>query len=244
MRKTDTKTRILDAAENVFARAGYRDASLRVVTGRAGVNLAAVNYHFGSKEDLLRAVLERRVVPLNAARQARMEAILDAARRSGRLPGVREILGALVASGLDQAGEGARYANFKMLMGRSLAEPDGTVRRVFHAFNRPMVSSLRQALRQALPRMDEFEIYWRVTFAIGALILAQRFQADPPPDMPARRPGKGRERVAAVLTDFITAGMEGQGSRADKRRSGRNAAGAVGVEKDVRKSNQAGRREK
>jgi AcrR family transcriptional regulator len=80
----DTKQRILDAAEHLFALEGFRGTSLRDITGRAGVNLAAVNYHFGSKEALLRAVMERRLIPLNQVRIERLTKVRDSARQKGR----------------------------------------------------------------------------------------------------------------------------------------------------------------
>ena len=63
MSQPDTKERILDAAEQLFGEHGPSDTSLRAITAAAGVNLAAVNYHFGSKEKLIEAVLSRRLEP-------------------------------------------------------------------------------------------------------------------------------------------------------------------------------------
>src|SRR5437762_13635541 len=64
----DTKTRILDAGEHLFMEHGFEATSLRQLTSAAGVNLAAVNYHFGSKEELFQAVLTRRLDPMNQER--------------------------------------------------------------------------------------------------------------------------------------------------------------------------------
>src|SRR6187431_254467 len=61
----DTKTRILDAAEELFMDHGFEATSLRSLTASASVNLAAVNYHFGSKEELFQAVLTRRLDPID-----------------------------------------------------------------------------------------------------------------------------------------------------------------------------------
>ena len=69
----DTKTRILDAAERLFVEHGFEATSLRQLTTAAGVNLAAVNYHFGSKEELFQAVLTRRLDPMNQERIERLE---------------------------------------------------------------------------------------------------------------------------------------------------------------------------
>ena len=71
MAQSETVERILDAAEQLFAEKGFAETSLRLITSKAGVNLAAVNYHFGSKEELFEAVLTRRLDPMNQQRLAR-----------------------------------------------------------------------------------------------------------------------------------------------------------------------------
>ena len=74
-RRPDTRDRILDAAERLFAQQGFDLTSLRALTTEADVNLAAVNYHFGSKERLFEAVLARLIAPINAERLARLDAL-------------------------------------------------------------------------------------------------------------------------------------------------------------------------
>src|SRR5215470_418761 len=76
----DTKTRILDAAEALFTEHGFEATSLRQLTTAAGVNLAAVNYHFGSKEELFQAVLTRRLDPMN---QERLDLLTGLEREAG-----------------------------------------------------------------------------------------------------------------------------------------------------------------
>ena len=78
-----TKARILDAAEALFMEHGFEATSLRLITAAAGVNLAAVNYHFGSKEELFQAVLTRRLDPMNQARVALLDRY-EARRRRRR----------------------------------------------------------------------------------------------------------------------------------------------------------------
>jgi len=95
MSLSDTKERILDSAEYFFARKGFHNTSLRAITGRAGVNLAAVNYHFGSKEALLEAVFERRLVPLNRVRRQNLEVVRETARKEGRTPWCGRVLAGL-----------------------------------------------------------------------------------------------------------------------------------------------------
>src|SRR5256714_6398196 len=88
----ETRTRILDAAEELFMQHGFEGTSMRMLTARAGVNLAAVNYHFGSKDALIEAVVHRRLDAMNAARIA----ALDPAEASGRTPTAAEGIPALV----------------------------------------------------------------------------------------------------------------------------------------------------
>jgi len=76
---SDTKERILDAAERLFADHGFPATSMRDITQEAGVNLAAVNYHFGSKEALMIAVLDRSTAPVNRARLEQLDALEAAA---------------------------------------------------------------------------------------------------------------------------------------------------------------------
>src|SRR5436190_24366511 len=70
-----TKERILDAAESLFMEHGFEATSLRSITAAAAVNLAAVNYHFGSNEELFQAVLTRRLAPMNHDRLTLLTAL-------------------------------------------------------------------------------------------------------------------------------------------------------------------------
>ncbi|MFO7982053.1 MAG: TetR family transcriptional regulator, partial [Desulfuromonadales bacterium] len=96
MSQQDTKERILDAAEGLFAREGFHGTSLRAITTRAAVNLAAVNYHFGSKDTLIEAVFERRLTPLNRLRLQRLDEVKKRAERSGGKPETRDVLAAFI----------------------------------------------------------------------------------------------------------------------------------------------------
>src|SRR5579863_10630017 len=93
--KPDTKSRILDAAEKLFAMNGFKPTSLRDITAEAQVNLAAVNYHFQSKDSLIDAVIARRIEPVNRKRMEMLEA-------AGPNPSVEQILTAFLAPVLDQ----------------------------------------------------------------------------------------------------------------------------------------------
>src|SRR5215216_2639424 len=112
----ETRTRILDAAEELFMLHGFGGTSMRLLTSKAGVNLAAVNYHFGSKDALIEAVFRRRLDPMNAARIA----ALDALEAGGREHEVEAIIRAFISPGLammEDTKSGGR--NFIRLLGRT-----------------------------------------------------------------------------------------------------------------------------
>lgn len=122
----DTKGRILDTAKLLFAERGFDATSVRGVTAEAGVNLAAVNYHFGSKAALLRAVVRRILAPANAERLR----ALGELEAGGRRPSAKELIEAFVSPVvglLDH--DGGRGPFPARLLGRVLGAPDGAIRR-------------------------------------------------------------------------------------------------------------------
>jgi len=166
----DTKDRILDTAERQFAEHGYSATSLRGIIAEAGVNLAAVHYHFGSKEELLRAVIHRRADPVNQARLARLEEIER--RTDGADPAVEEVLEAFLAPTL-QVLQTPGGSVFVRLMGRLYAESDILPQIIRGEFG-GMLDRFGAALRRALPQLPQQELFWRIAFAIGAMSQALR----------------------------------------------------------------------
>jgi len=208
MSQPDTKERILDAAEHLFAAEGFHNTSLRAITGAAKANVAAVNYHFGSKEALLEAVFERRLVPLNRLRRDKLEAIRQDARQSGNRPTAGEVLRAFVEPTLRFRDSGAGAEAFVRLVGRAIVEPDDTLRKIFMRQMEPIFYLLFDTLREALPHLSPGDLFWRLHFALGAMshtmCMAGRFQLLPDGVMP---PTDAASLTTLVL-DFITAGME------------------------------------
>lgn len=204
----DTKERLLDAAEALFAAEGFHNASLRAITGAADANLAAVNYHFGSKEALLEAVFTRRLQPLNRIRRERLEEVRAAAMAAGQRPAAADLMRAFVEPTLHFRDSGPGAEAFIRLVGRSIAEPDDTIRKIFMRLMEPIFFLLYDGLREALPHLTAHELFWRLHFALGAMshtmCMAGRFQILPPEVMPA---GDGVSLTALILA-FIAAGME------------------------------------
>ncbi len=208
MSQTETKLRILDAAERLFGREGFHATSLRAITAAAEANLAAVNYHFGSKEDLLEAVFERRLVPLNQLRLERLAAVTETARSNGVPPLAREVLRAFIEPTLEFRTSAPGAEDFSALVGRALAEPDETVRACFLRHIQPAFLALFEALVAALPQQSRSQIFLRLQFALGAishtLCMSGRLRIVPPGVEPACDP----QTLTAQLLAFVTAGME------------------------------------
>ncbi|MCU1273970.1 MAG: acnR [Bryobacterales bacterium] len=165
----DTKQRILDAAEHLFAEHGFADTSLRQIISEAGVNLAAVHYHFHSKESLLEAVLLRRIGPLNEERLKR----LDECERSGTSPLSLEcVLEAFILPTvllMQDPAQGGMV--FGRLMARLHAEAvaGSTYARIAKKHFTGIAQRFIDALTGALPDVPLADIFWRANFAAGAM---------------------------------------------------------------------------
>ena len=163
-----TKERILDAAEALFMTHGFEATSLRLITTAAGVNLAAVNYHFGSKEELFQAVLTRRLDPLNQER-VDLLAELEAQFATEPVPCDRT-LGAMLIPALRLARDPARGgSNFLRLLGRAYADPAPFIRQFLSAQYAVMIDRFKTAFARALPELPPRELSWRLHFLMGAL---------------------------------------------------------------------------
>ncbi|MCK5236145.1 MAG: TetR family transcriptional regulator [Deltaproteobacteria bacterium] len=202
-----TKDRILDAAESIFAEKGFKGSSVRAITEKAGVNIAAVNYHFSSKTGLLEAICDRRLIPLNKLRSERIKGILSEAEKSKTTPRTKEVLRAFIepTMKLKETEPGAK--DFIAFIGRAFNDPDGTARDVFLKFMKPMAELLYRALSAALPDMPKELLFWRLQFAMGAF--GHTMQGD----MTGALKAFGIEADTKVsplemLLDFMTAGME------------------------------------
>src|SRR6185312_14211939 len=164
----DTKTRILDAAEHLFTQHGFEATSLRQLTTAAGVNLAAVNYHYGSKEVLFQAVLTRRLDPMN---QERIE-LLEALEResAGKPPSCEKVIFTMLSPALRLARDERRGGkNFLRVLGRAYADPAPFVRHFLHAQYAGMIVRYKEAFLRALPHLSKQELTWRLHFVMGAL---------------------------------------------------------------------------
>jgi AcrR family transcriptional regulator len=164
----DTKARILEVAERLFMEHGFSATSLRMITGEAKVNLASVNYHFGSKEALIEAVFTRRLAPLNEERVAQLGRLETKA--NGAPLTVEQIVDAFVMSAL-QMGEGHADTGtvFLRLLGRTFSDPASGVGNILAKQYSDVVVRFKRALAKALPDLPEEELVWRMHFMFGTM---------------------------------------------------------------------------
>jgi AcrR family transcriptional regulator len=160
-----TRDTLLDAAESLFADQGIQAASLRSITKEAGANLAAVHYHFGSKEALVRAVFVRRLAPIKEERRKLLEAI-DLADDDA----VEQVVSAFLSPVLrllQEKSEGVR--NFARLMGRAISEPGSDIRSMLKEELAPELERFLTVLTALLPHLSGSEVMWRFHFMAGAM---------------------------------------------------------------------------
>ena len=196
-----TKERILSAAEDLFAQFGFAGTSLRQVTMHAEVNIAAVNYHFGSKDNLVNEVFRRRLDELSERRLAALKSALRDAPGS-----LDAILAAFVepalALTLDRQGGSA----FVRVLARAYAEKNERLRKFLSDNYGHVLRDFAKAIGACLPGIAKEELYWRLDFTAGALTYAMA-------DFGLiRRPAGSSEkahcqRAAAALIRFASAGL-------------------------------------
>lgn len=169
MAQENTRDSILDAAEELMAKRGYANTSMRQITGKAKANLAAVNYHFGSKEGMVAAMLDRRLEPLNRKRMEMLEAEMEKARQEGRRPDIEMLLRALFEPILRFFRSSEGGGNFIKIFGQIHSDSDDTIRKHFLRHMIPVFIAFFEAFQQALPALPPEKLAARIFFCIGAM---------------------------------------------------------------------------
>lgn len=161
-----TKQKILDAAEQLFAERGFADTSLRMITGVAEVNLASVNYHFGSKKELIKAVMDRYLaVFMPAAEQALLQQL---AKPNGN---VHQVFGCFVAPLMTLTRIHPRGPEiFLQLLGRGYIDNQGFLRWFIINNYASVLSHFNQAIQAAVPHLSPVDLFWRLHFTLGTVV--------------------------------------------------------------------------
>lgn len=161
----NTRDKILDAAEHLFANKGLKETSVRDITSYAQVHLAAVNYHFQTKNGLLEELIQRRIKPLN---QQRLELLDQYENRLGigRVP-VENALYGLIAPVIRMSFEAP---DFLKIAGQIVSHPDEETYMIFISNFQPVFAKFREAVSETLSHISEEDLMWRMHFITGAMV--------------------------------------------------------------------------
>jgi len=211
----DTRTRILDAAEQLFSEQGFRNVSLRQITQIAGVNLASVNYHFGSREALVDEVLARVIGPINEKRLL----LLTRAEDNATSPlSIETVLDCFHRPVVEQLGDSSHQSSvYLKLAGRCFAEPDRNISSNLIALFQEVITRFMKAAGAALPHLEQEDVFWRLHFSVGTMIFAltheDRVETFSGGNVSASSP----EDTLKRLIDFTASGMKAPPTQAQKK---------------------------
>ncbi|WP_407168555.1 TetR/AcrR family transcriptional regulator [Bradyrhizobium sp. ORS 111] len=212
-RDQEITRRILSAAELVFAEKGIERATLREITDRAEVNVAAVSYYFGSKSELALAVFDELSSRINERRLLDLESCILLAQKKGAPPDLRTVLEIFVRPYVEEGKFGRLFA--RLIMQHRLSPTDLTQTIVDQHFD-PMAKRFIAAISEACPPLDSSELYFRYMFMVGAVVysmsdigVAERAVQLSGGKISAQDP----KDIKTAMLNFLVAGM-----RADSRR--------------------------
>jgi len=202
-----TRGQIVAAAEKIFAEKGFRAMTLRAVTKAARVNLAAVNYHFGSKTNLMRAIIERRMDPINAERIERLDSfVAEHAPEPVPLEGIFEAFfwplfeHATTEKGNDHT--------FMQMVGRALTEPADFMRKMHKEFFAELSRRFLMELKRSCPELSERDLqlrfYLSISTMLGTIIEQVRLESI----SGGKLSGKDLDNICDELTVFVVAGFK------------------------------------
>ncbi len=168
MAQSETVDRILDAAEVLFAERGFSETSLRLITSKAKVNLAAVNYHFGSKNALIQAVFARFLHPFTALLRERLEQRI--AQSNGKPVELEELLRIVTDTIISIPTRNKRGLSvFMRLLGLAYTQSQGHLRKFLEQEFSTEFRLVMRLVREATPELTSIERFWRIQFMLGAM---------------------------------------------------------------------------
>ncbi len=164
----DTKTKILNSAEELFADQGFENVSIRAIINKASVNIAAINYHFGNKDELIFAVVKRRIMEVNNFRATGLEALQDEYQQKA-IP-VKKIIHAFIYPAFKHSNSDQKNGSrFLQLMGRIMSNTYPNLKsRVFEVFD-PIAQDYLKELIKAMPQISAEEVSQKFYFTIGSM---------------------------------------------------------------------------
>ena len=202
-----TRQRILGAAGKVFAQGGYRAMTLRQVTHEAKVNLAAVNYHFGSKLNLMRALLRDRFEPINQQRHHLLDQQIEAhSPNPVPLPIICDTLFRPLFTGIGSASD--KDTNLIKIIGRAITEPAEFMRGLHKEFFADLSKRFMNEIRRSCPELSPEQIQYRFFLSVSAMIgtVIEQVRLETVSD--GKLDGNNLDIILKELTTFVVAGFQ------------------------------------
>jgi AcrR family transcriptional regulator len=205
-----TREALMNAAEKLFAEFGVEGTSVRDITTAAGANLGAINYHFGSKDQLVMDVFARRLQPLNRERLDRLDALeKSAGKRKLKLESIIEALVRPVVEHREALSDDEHA--FMQVICRCFHEPNPKLKAFVEQQFQEIASRFDAAVLRAIPGLPPGELYWRIQFVFGALHhgleMWMRVEKLPRPNPNIRPIPLDREGFIQRITAFVSAGL-------------------------------------
>ncbi|WP_333904983.1 TetR/AcrR family transcriptional regulator [Delftia acidovorans] len=207
--RAQARERLLQAAEQLFARHGYAGTSLRAVMALADVDTGAIHYHFRNKLGLLKALFEQRVMAVNGQRHA----LLQRLEQQSPQPAVEDILRAFIAPAL-RAAHSEGEADFNRVTALCSVDPDQAVREVVFAAYDEAAKRFAALLRQALPQLSQHDFQWRLECMYGAMMYIRSDNGRVSRMLGGSHRADPVEHVIDELVAFTAAGFRAAGIRA------------------------------
>ena len=208
MTTKDTAAKILDAAEELFSEKGFAETSLRNITTKAGVNLAAVNYHFGSKKSLIHAVFSRYLDPFSIQFDQHIKSLTPEQKNLEFL--LRLIVLTMNKSGLEDT---RKFGVFMRLLGLAYTQGQGHLRKYLQAEYGEVFSRYMAEVNNVTPELNDEQRFWRIHFMLGAAVFTMSsvdsLIAMADHDLDTQTNIKD---VIAQLMTFLASGMTSAGS--------------------------------
>ena len=208
-----TRERLLAAGEVLFAERGFAATSMRALTQAAGVSLSAANYHFGSKFELLRAVCERQLGPVNDARLSALDE-LDA-RCAPEAPEVEAVMHAFLGPAI--LPEGARQEDLREVASRLYADPPEVVAELKQQLFGPVMQRVTESLVLAVPESSPASVMLAFQMSVGAMVHVVAGHLDNVVGLPSPYPRD--EELLDFMVAYCSGGFRAGLAAADRSES-------------------------
>ncbi len=204
-----TRRRIIRAAEKIFARGGYRAMTLREVTHEARVNLAAVNYHFGSKSNLMRSMIRERFDPINQERLRLLDAAIEQ-HHPAPVP-LEDIFDALFGPLFTGVGDApVNDSTLTNMIGRALTEPADFMRNLHKEFFAELSMRFIGEIHRSCPELSQEDLQYRFFLSVSTMLGTVIEQVRLEGISGGKLDGSNLDKILSELTAYVVAGFKQQ----------------------------------